>query len=80
MDNESPRRLNSRINLTGRETQILMLTAAGYNTGEIAAELGIAVKTVGVHRSHVRVKLGARNRVQLVRSAIREGLLREFAV
>jgi FixJ family two-component response regulator len=53
--------------LTRRERELLKLIAAGLPSKTIAANLGIAVKTVSNHRSHLLAKTGASNMADLVR-------------
>ena len=62
--------------LTSRETQVLQLVAMGMGTREIAAKLCLSEKTVLVHRNNIMVKLNIHNRAELVRYAIREGLVK----
>jgi DNA-binding CsgD family transcriptional regulator len=52
------------LGLTPREAEVLVLLARGRTNREIAAELMISVKTVGVHVSHILHKLGAPNRIE----------------
>jgi len=60
--------LRARLNLlTTREKEVCMFVAAGRLNKQIAAELGIAEKTVKAHRARVMVKLGARSVADLVR-------------
>lgn len=61
--------------LTDREFQVLRLLAQGLTNREIAAELGIRIKTVDSHRRRVLKKLGLRNNAELTRFAIRHGLV-----
>lgn len=61
--------------LTPRELEVLKLVAEGHTTQEVAELLVISVKTVETHRSHIAGKLGARDRVDLTRYAIRRGLV-----
>jgi DNA-binding NarL/FixJ family response regulator len=61
--------------LTPREREIVKLVAEGLTTDEIASELVISKRTVEHHRSHILEKLGMRDRVDLVRYAIRRGLV-----
>ena len=61
--------------LTRREKEVLVLVAQGYTTREIADRLGVSVRTVEDHRSHLMRKLGARNLADLTRYAVREGLV-----
>jgi len=62
--------------LSGREQEVLRLTAAGYTNQEIAQELGISPKTVDTSRQRIMEKLGLERRSELVRYALRKGLLR----
>jgi DNA-binding NarL/FixJ family response regulator len=61
--------------LTPRETEIVKLIAEARTSREIAAELVISEKTVERHRTNILAKLGMRDRVELVRYAIRRGLV-----
>lgn len=61
--------------LTGRETQVLELLAEGLSNKAIAAKLGISDQTVKFHVASIAGKLGARNRTEAVRLAVRRGLL-----
>jgi DNA-binding NarL/FixJ family response regulator len=60
---------------TQRETQIIRLLGAGKSHKEIAAELGIAVRTVETHRAKIMLKLGLNSAPQLVQYALRNGLM-----
>jgi DNA-binding NarL/FixJ family response regulator len=55
--------------LTTREREVLRCLAKGYDNGEIAEELGIAVRTVNRHLENIRTKLGHRRRSELIRIA-----------
>jgi len=61
--------------LTPRELEVLKLIAEAHTNKQIAEALGLAEKTVESHRSNVLAKLGMRDRVELVRYAIRRGLV-----
>ena len=61
--------------LTSREKEVLQLVAEGKTTKEIAALLGVSVKTVESHRTHVMRKLDIHETASLVRYAIRRGLI-----
>ncbi len=52
--------------LTPREQEVLDLIAAGRSNKQIGQALGIALKTVEIHRSHVMKKFGTNNVVELV--------------
>lgn len=60
--------------LTERERELLQLVANGRNTKEIAAELGISIKTVEVHRQNIMKKLNLFSIAELTKYAVREGL------
>lgn len=62
--------------LTDREKQVLKLVAEGKSNKEVAEVLGISVKTAMSHREHVMEKLGLHNRTELVRFAIKRGVIR----
>ena len=61
--------------LTSREREVLQLIAEGYSNQRIAQELFISVKTVEAHKAHIMSKLHARNRTDLIRYALRKGLV-----
>lgn len=61
--------------LTDREREVFHLLAEGKTTKEIARELDISAKTAENHRGRVLDKLGTRNTAELVRYALRKGLL-----
>jgi two-component system response regulator NreC len=62
--------------LTPREVEVLRLIALGHTSVEIARKLHISPRTVETHRAHVHRKLGLSTRAELVRYALRRGLLR----
>jgi len=61
--------------LTPREEEIVKLVAEAHTNKEIAEVLHLSEKTVENHRSNAMRKLGMRDRVELVRYAIRKGLI-----
>lgn len=61
--------------LTEREQQVLRLVAEGLSSREIAADLGLSLKTVDSHRSNLMEKLDIHKVSGLVRFAIRAGLV-----
>ena len=61
--------------LTAREVQVLELLAEGLPNKAIAARLGISDQTVKFHVSSISGKLGAKNRTDAVRRAVRRGLI-----
>lgn len=62
--------------LTQRERQVLQLVAEGKTTKEIAAILGVSVKTAESHRTRTMQKLDIHETAGLVRYAIRRGLIK----
>jgi DNA-binding NarL/FixJ family response regulator len=62
--------------LTEREREVMVLVAAGLSNDEIAARLVISPATAKTHVSRAMVKLGARDRAQLVVFAYESGLIR----
>ena len=61
--------------LSGREREVLHLIAEGLAAKEIAVQLGISTKTVEAHRTSLMRKLGVRKATELVRYAVRHGLI-----
>ena len=61
--------------LTAREVQVLELLAEGLPNKAIASRLGISDQTVKFHVSSISGKLGAANRTDAVRRAVRRGLI-----
>ena len=61
--------------ITDRERQMLELIARGLTGREIAKQLEISANTVDRHRSNIMAKLDLHNKAELVRYAIRKGLI-----
>jgi DNA-binding NarL/FixJ family response regulator len=61
--------------LTSREREVLQLIAEGYSNQHVAEDLFISVKTVEAHKAHIMSKLHAQNRTDLIRYAIRKGIV-----
>ena len=61
--------------LTDREREVLKLVVEGYTTREIADILVISSKTVEGHKTNLMAKLGIRNRIELVKYALRRGII-----
>ena len=62
--------------LTPREIEILRLIAKGMANKEISAALAVSSRTVESHRAHILAKLKLKSAAELVRYAIRNGLVR----
>ena len=63
------------VELTLREAEVLQLIAEGYANKQIAAELGLSVKTVEKHRQQVMNKLDIHDTASLVRHAAAKGII-----
>jgi DNA-binding NarL/FixJ family response regulator len=63
--------------LSEREKEVLILVAWGYSNKEIAADLGLSVKTVETYRVRINEKLSLRSRTEIVQYALRQGWLNE---
>ncbi len=61
--------------LTAREREILKLIAEGHTSREIAGMLFISLKTVQGHRAKIMEKLDIHNRTELIKYAMRKGLV-----
>ena len=61
--------------LSPRERDVLAAVVDGRSSKAIAAELGIAIKTVEAHRARIMAKLGAHSLAGLVRLVVQHGLL-----
>jgi DNA-binding NarL/FixJ family response regulator len=62
--------------LTDREKQVFKLIAEGKSSKEVAALLGVSVKTAMSHRERLMQKLDVHNRAELVHAAVRLGVMR----
>jgi two-component system response regulator NreC len=65
----------ARGELSLRETEVLRLIALGHTSVEIASQLGLSPRTIETHRARIHRKLNLRTRAELVRYALRCGLL-----
>ncbi len=61
--------------LSERELEVLKLLAAGYTSQQVGDELGLSAKTIDTYKARVMEKLGLKSRAELVRYALRHGLL-----
>ena len=62
--------------LTAREREILKLIGEGYTNQEIASHLVLSINTVQTHRSRIMDKLNLHSRAELMKYAVRMGLIR----
>jgi DNA-binding NarL/FixJ family response regulator len=62
--------------LTDREKQVLKLVAEGKSNKEVADLLDISVKTAMSHREHIMEKLDLHSRTELIKFALRQGVIR----
>ena len=61
--------------LTDREREVLQMASEGLTTLEIARRLSISPRTAELHRGRMMSKLGLRNQTDLVRYALKRGIL-----
>ncbi len=61
--------------LTPRQCELLSLAAAGLTQREMAARLGLHLRSVKSHLEEIHGRLGARNTTQAVVQALRAGLI-----
>lgn len=61
--------------LTSREHEVLQLIAEGYTTTEIAEIMSISPHTANRHRANILEKMGVRNQMELIRLAVKRGLI-----
>ncbi|MDD3764949.1 MAG: response regulator transcription factor [Nevskiales bacterium] len=74
VERRNGQRMEDRVELTPRQRQVLQLIARGKSTKEIAALMGVSVKTVETHRARLMNSLGLYGTNALMRYAIRTGL------
>ena len=67
----------ARPGITDRESEVLQLMAVGHSNKEIAAKLGLSVKTIEVHKANAARKLGFRGRIDFIKYAVLQGWLRD---
>jgi two-component system response regulator NreC len=61
--------------LSDREKEVLALIARGYGNKEMAEQMNVSVKTIETHKSNLMEKLQLRTRPELVKYAVKRGLL-----
>lgn len=61
--------------LSAREFEVFRMLAAGVSVTGIAAQLHLSVKTVSTHKANLMQKLGVANQSDLIRYALRHGLI-----
>jgi DNA-binding CsgD family transcriptional regulator len=62
--------------LTAREREVLQILSEGNSNKDVAAALGISAKTAETHRARIMKKLDLHSIGQLVRYAIRNGVIK----
>ena len=62
--------------LTAREREVFLMLAEGKSTSEVAEFLFLSRKTVHTHRQHIMDKLGLQTTTELIRFALRQGLIK----
>jgi two-component system invasion response regulator UvrY len=74
-DVESTRVKHAHERLSDREYKVLCLLAVGKSLSGTAREMGLSPSTVGTYRSRIMGKLGFKNNADLVRYALKNGLI-----
>jgi DNA-binding NarL/FixJ family response regulator len=74
-DVESDRVTPAHKKLSDQEYKVLCLLAAGNSLSRTAQEMGLSTSTVGTYRSRILDKLGLKNNAEMVRYALRHGLI-----
>jgi len=69
--------VETTVELSTRETEVLRMTAVGHSMKAIALRLGIGTKTVDTYKSRAMTKLGFRHRFEVIRYASAKGWLNE---
>ena len=67
--------MGSALELTPRQLSVAELVSQGFSNDEVAAELGVSVKTVEYHLVNVFARLGVRSRTQLTRRMLEDRAL-----
>lgn len=78
LSEEVPSEAEAFADLSEREQEVLQLTAMGYSGREIGEKLVISPKTVDTYRQRAMEKLGLSHRADLIKFALRAGILDEF--
>ena len=65
------------VRLSRREREVLILLAKGHTHREVADQLGVGINSVGTYRTRMSRKLGLHTRADVLRFAVREGMLAE---
>jgi DNA-binding CsgD family transcriptional regulator len=61
--------------LTNREREVLQMASGGLSSSEIAKRLSISPRTAELHRGRMMNKLGLHNQTELIRYALKRGIL-----
>ena len=61
--------------LSDREFEVFRMLVTGEAVSDVAAKLNLSVKTVSTHKSNLMQKLGLANQTELVRYALKHGLI-----
>jgi two-component system invasion response regulator UvrY len=73
LGSDSPRPQHE--SLSDREFEVMLLIASGMTVGEVAARLSLSAKTISTYRARILDKMGMKTNVDLMRYALRSGLV-----
>ncbi len=73
LSGEAPGQPHER--LSDREFEIMKLLASGKTVSQVAADLGLSVKTISTHRTRILKKMHMKTNAELTHYAVREGLV-----
>ena len=65
----------SKVDLTERESEVLLLISQGYKRKEIAGSLFVTINTIGTHINNIYRKLSVGSNIDAIKEAFRQGLL-----
>jgi DNA-binding NarL/FixJ family response regulator len=73
MQNANPQK-SKFDSLSNRELELLKLIVEGKSNKDIADELFISIRTVESHKNHIMIKLDMKNKIELIKLAIKQGI------
>ncbi|MGH8627854.1 MAG: response regulator transcription factor, partial [Gammaproteobacteria bacterium] len=78
LGHKASRAISHHTELSEREEEVMRLIASGRSNKEIAAQIGISVKTIEYHKAQSMKKLDLRSRADIIRYGVQHGWLQEL--